>query len=108
MPCRQLLLLFSALAILFASPGPAAADPQQARQLINALGCKGCHRLEEHGGSLAPELDKVSTRLTEKQILQFLAGQGQNPPQHKMPSYATTPAAQLKIIASYLYNLNPD
>lgn len=107
---RTALILITALTILLASPCPglAATDQQQARQLLNALGCKSCHRLEGQGGSLAPELDQIGTRLTAKQIQQLLAEHGQGQAEHNMPSYDTTSAAELELIANYLYNLNPD
>lgn len=80
----------------------AAEDPEaRARRLINSFGCKGCHLLDGDGGSLAPPLDGVSTRLNGEQILQRMTGQIANPKAF-MPSYATTPKQQLEVIRDFL------
>ena len=110
MPYRQFFILLSILMISLPACPCSAAGPNQdqARQLINALGCKGCHQLQGDGGSLAPELDLIGSRMTQKQIRQYLLGHEHQAAPVKMPSYATTSHAELELISDYLYNLNND
>lgn len=100
---RVIPILLLGLCPLFVS---AAEKPEMdARRLINALGCKGCHKLEGDGGSLAPELDKIGSRMTRDQISKHLA---KHTTAHKngfMPSYRTTSQAELKLLSNFLYNL---
>lgn len=84
-----------------------AAEQQEvdARRLINALGCKGCHKLEGDGGTLAPELDHIGTRMTRDQISKHLANHTSAHKNGFMPSYNTTSQAELKLLSDFLYNL---
>ena len=89
-------LLFTSLA--------SAADPElQARRLLNALGCKACHRFGGDGGSLAPALDKIGSRRTKAQIEQYLSADAETRKDGFMPSYGTTPAEELKLLSDFLY-----
>ncbi|HEY5673933.1 MAG TPA: c-type cytochrome [Malonomonas sp.] len=82
-----------------------ADEPEvQARRLLNALGCKACHQFGGDGGSLAPALDQVGSRLTKEQIEQHLSAHAETRTQGIMPSYSTTPADDLKILSDFLHN----
>lgn len=101
----KILLLLS---ILAQGPLPcsAAEDTEEpARNLLHALGCKGCHRLQGEGASLAPELDHIGSRLTHSQIEQHLIAHTTPDKGAFMPSYNTTSPAELKLLSDYLYNL---
>jgi hypothetical protein len=107
MPIRLFLLLLLTL-FFISGPLPLLAEetPEiRARRLINALGCKGCHELEGDGGSLAPALDKVGTRLSRDQINQHLEAHSSTRKKGFMPSYSTTPQAELKNLSDFLFNL---
>ncbi|NOY13583.1 MAG: cytochrome c [Deltaproteobacteria bacterium] len=108
MPLRTLTVLFLTLFVLL-EPQILHAEKtaeMRARQLINALGCKGCHKLEGSGGSLAPELDNIGSKLTREQISQFLAAPESSRKNGFMPSYDTIPPAELKNLSDFLYNLH--
>jgi mono/diheme cytochrome c family protein len=42
-----------------ATDNPAAPELAHGRQVFEATGCRGCHKLDGVGGNLGPELDKV-------------------------------------------------
>ncbi len=107
LPYRIVLALLLALTL---SQIPLSLQAQQsvemqARPLINALGCKSCHRLEGDGGSLAPELDKIGTRMTLAQIRKVLAAHAESRESGFMPSYSTTSQTELTNLSDFLYNL---
>jgi ubiquinol-cytochrome c reductase cytochrome b subunit len=82
-----------------------AAEPEvQARRLLNALGCKACHKFNGDGGSLAPVLDQIGSRLTKEQIERHLAAHAETRTHGFMPSFSTTPADELKILSDFLHN----
>jgi hypothetical protein len=103
---RPQLLIFAALLCCLTLTTPAAADePEvQARRLLNALGCKACHKFGGDGGSLAPALDQIGSRLTKEQIELHLSAHAETQARDKMPCYGTTPAAELKILSDFLHN----
>ena len=94
------LLLFS---LLLTFPATAEESEVQARRLLNALGCKGCHSFEGDGGSLAPALDQIGSRLTGEQIEKHLAAHTETRKQGFMPSYNTTAEDKLKILSDFLH-----
>jgi hypothetical protein len=106
-PYGSLLALLLALA-LSQAPLPVQAQQSvemQARPLINALGCKSCHSLEGDGGSLAPELDKIGSRMTLAEIRDVLAAHVETRKNGFMPSYSTTSPTELTNLSDFLYNL---
>ncbi len=74
-------------------------------ELIHTLGCKGCHMISGEGGSLAPDLTQIGSRLTaiqiEAQLTTGTASQGKS----FMPSYNSLSINELKQMGKYLYNL---
>ncbi len=106
MRCKIILLA----ALLFCSSlRPALAelskpDEARARLLINALGCKGCHKFEGDGGSLAPVLDQVGSRLSKEQIVDHLAAHASTRQTGFMPSYNTTEQEELKNLSEFLHS----
>lgn len=101
---QNLLLLFSFFIISLPSFAEERA-PSDALELIKSLGCRACHKLAGEGGTLAPELDKIGSRKTAKQIEQHLAAHLKPNPDAFMPSYNTTSQEELKLLSDYLYNL---
>jgi hypothetical protein len=104
----QKIFFIISLLVLFTAPVLCAAENKnqaEARRLIDALGCKGCHKLQGDGSTLAPALDHIGSRLTRKQISDHLAAHAKTRKTGFMPSYNTTPKAELKIISEFLYNL---
>ncbi len=80
------------------------AEETEARQLFVALGCQACHDFDKSGSKLAASLDRIGLRLDEAQILERL----QRTPRQAaaaepfMPSYSSTPLAQLKLLSRFL------
>ena len=97
-------LLLLCLVLLGSSPG-AAADDATARELINSQGCKGCHRIEQDGGSLGPDLKGVGKRLTREALRrQLLDPQGRQPGSI-MPSSGHLTTPEIEALIDYLAGL---
>ena len=86
-----------------AAKNPPPADP--AMELIQVLGCKGCHKIYKKGGSIAANLTKVGNRLTAAQIKSILATGLAPDTKEFMPDYASLTKAERQLISEYLYNL---
>lgn len=84
---------------------PALADDARARELINSLGCKGCHQIDGEGGTLGPAFEGVGNRLTEKDIREQLVNPKGKNPQTMMPAFANLPEKDLKVLVDYLKSL---
>ena len=92
------------VALVSAAPPPPADG--SAAQLIESLGCRGCHRIQDFGGSLAPDLTAIGTRLTSAEIAELLATHSRPGENRLMPSYTTLSNEEIDKLSSYLYNLN--
>lgn len=101
-----LLIVGSALtfAALVSASSPPAADGS-AIQLVEALGCRGCHRILGYGGSTATDLTEVGTRLTTAEIAKFLAAHPGSDASRTMLTYTTLSAEEIDNLSNYLYNL---
>lgn len=86
-------------------PQKALSAPEGAVKLLNAMGCRGCHRLGGFGGTLGPSLDKVGTRLEADQLRQKLIEPQALRPGTKMPSYSHLKEADLEVLVKFLRNL---
>lgn len=106
-------IAFSALVVfcgLLAAGSFSRADPPppadgSAVQLIEALGCRGCHRIQGYGGSLAANLTDVGNRLTATEINAVLTSHSATRGGNFMPSYRTLTPAEVEQLSSYLYHL---
>ena len=74
-------------------------------ELIQVLGCKGCHIINGDGGSLATDLTHIGSRLTVTQIKALLTADASTRTEGFMPSYDSLPKHELQRISEYLYNL---
>jgi cytochrome c2 len=100
----RILSLLSTLVFLFSLAAPAlAADEAQARNLINSLGCKGCHSFEGSGGALGPALDEVGKRLDENQLEAKLLQPKASNPNSMMPSYGHLSQDNLAALVEFLH-----
>lgn len=93
--------LFSAT-VIAADESP-QIDP--ALELINVLGCKGCHTISGEGGSLAADLTQIGSRMSKKQIRAQLVAEPATRSGGFMPSYKSLSEKDLDDISEYLYNL---
>jgi ubiquinol-cytochrome c reductase cytochrome b subunit len=94
----------AALSLALAAPA-LAADDARARELINSLGCKGCHQLAGEGGTLGPAFDGMGTRLKEKDIREQLVNPKGKNPKTMMPAFANLPEKDIKVLVDYLKSL---
>ncbi|AMV71330.1 hypothetical protein JCM30471_31670 [Desulfuromonas carbonis] len=94
-------LLFSALALT----QTAAADEAQARELLNAQGCKGCHRLGGEGGTVGPDLTGVGARLSREQLRQQLLDPRSRNSDGSMPAFNHLPANDIETLVDFLAEL---
>ena len=97
-------IVFTLALTLLSSASP-ASDESRGRELVNSLGCKGCHVVEGNGGAMGPALDGVGGRLSEDQIRRILINPKEVNPQSIMPSYERLPKEDLEALASYLEDL---
>lgn len=98
------LLIPSLLAFLLAGTAT-AADMERARELFGALGCRGCHRLGDSGGSFGPPLDGVGKRLDRAQLRLRLTDPKGADPASLMPSFSHLAAEDLDALIDYLQGL---
>ncbi|MCK4503871.1 MAG: hypothetical protein KAU22_12620 [Desulfuromonadales bacterium] len=98
--CTQLFLC----TLLVTTSIATAESPQINRdmELIQALGCQGCHIIAGEGGTLAANLDHISTRLTANQIKHQLTT-GTTSTSGFMPNYSSLSASEQQQIGAYLY-----
>lgn len=111
LPTRRLPVLLIFLYGVLSGPTPVGAAETgetkrgSAEELIQALGCKACHTIQDDGGSLAPDLTQVGSRLTAAQIQQRLSRHNDPDSTVFMPDYSTVAPADLERISHYLYEL---
>jgi ubiquinol-cytochrome c reductase cytochrome b subunit len=99
----RILFLLATLACLSCFAADAlAADEAQARNLINSLGCKGCHSFEGSGGALGPALDGVGKRLDDQQLEAKLLHPKAANPDTLMPSYGHLSKEDLSALVDFL------
>lgn len=101
---RKTALKTAALAFALATlSSPAlAAEDARGRELVNSLGCKGCHKIGGSGGAVGPALDGVGKRLSAEQIQKKIVDPKSVNPKSTMPSYKHLPPADIKALVGYL------
>lgn len=104
-PALMPLFLFLTLCLAVLAGASAPPEDGSATQLIEALGCRGCHRIQGYGGSLARDLTDVGSRMTTSEITSFLAMHRDSGDHQMMPAYATLSSEEIETLSSYLYNL---
>lgn len=95
----------AALALFWTAAALAAEDPSRAVELLNALGCKGCHRIGAEGGTLGPALDGVGRRMGDQKIRRQLLDPKSVNPGSVMPSFAHLPGRDIDTLVDYLGDL---
>ncbi|MBD1401059.1 c-type cytochrome [Pelovirga terrestris] len=93
------------LATRVSADPPPPADGS-ASQLVESLGCRGCHRIQDFGGNLAPDLTAIGTRLTTAEIAEQLTSHSRPGEHQLMPSYTSLTTEEINKLSSYLYQLN--
>jgi len=94
--------LIGLLLVLHLATPALAVDEARARNLVNSLGCKGCHPFEGSGGSLGSALDRIGRTLSKEQIIRKLVEPKANNPNSMMPGYGQISDADIDALAEYL------
>jgi mono/diheme cytochrome c family protein len=95
----------AALLLTFLASPAWAADLARGQELVNSLGCKGCHKIGDSGGTLGPALNGIGKRMTAMQIRRQLVDPKANNPQSLMPSFQRLPAEDIQTLVDYLGTL---
>ena len=95
----------AALVLVMAAPALAAEDSSRGLELLNSLGCKGCHRINGAGGTLGPALDGVGKRLNAQSIRRQLLDPKSLKPGSVMPSFGHLPEQDINTLVDYLGDL---
>ena len=97
-------MICAAVAATFALAGTGTAaaseDEARGRELVNSLGCKGCHKIGGSGGAMGPALDGLGKRLEDDSIREQLIKGGAG-----MPSYQHLSKEDLDALVDYLEKL---
>lgn len=99
---KSLSLLCTLLFIAGLASPVFAADDAQARNLINSLGCKGCHSFEGSGGTLGPALDGIGKRLDKDRIKSKMLSPKASNPASMMPAYGHLSQEDLTALIDFL------
>ena len=85
---------------------PSAEEIDKGKQVFQANGCSGCHKVNGQGGSIGPELSGGTLKGKSRQ---WLADQVTNPKSHNpnsiMPAFTSLSKDQLGNLVSYLMSL---
>lgn len=104
-PTLKLVILSALLFSLSPTSESLAASHSKARDLVNSLGCKGCHMVEGIGGNLGPDLKGIGNRLSSKRLLSQLESPKKENPNTIMPSYKTLPQLDRDSLVRFLKSL---
>ena len=88
--------------LLMAGTATASDDEARGRELINSLGCKGCHQVEGAGGKLGPSLDDIGERYNKEEIAKHITDPKSFNPNSMMPSYGHLKEEDLEALVKYL------
>jgi mono/diheme cytochrome c family protein len=99
---KQAGVAFAGLALLAGLIAAAvAAEPSSGKELVERLGCLGCHTMLGKGGGRGPVLDGVGARLTPHGIKKQIVT-----PRGRMPSFAQLKPEELEALVQYLAGLS--
>lgn len=97
-PKLTAILILSAIALIFIF----YISIPDGRELIIRLGCRQCHRINNQGGFLAPELSKASKSHSYLWLRAQIKDPRKNNPHSPMPSYDYLSEAEIYSIIRYL------
>ncbi|SDZ80469.1 Cytochrome c [Desulfuromusa kysingii] len=99
------LIISSLFLVTLATAADKSAQIDPTLELINVLGCKGCHTIGAEGGSLAADLTQIGSRMSAQQIKAQLIVEPADRTGGFMPSYRPLLEEDLDRISEYLYSL---
>jgi len=77
------------------------ADPERGRELYARARCVTCHRVDERGGTLGPDLSTIGSRVRRAWLWSYLQDPFRDQPDTLMPRFTWT-GDEARDIASYL------
>lgn len=77
----------------------------EALHLIEALGCRACHRIQGYGGSIASDLSTIGSRMTAAEIRAQVSTHAPTRTGDFMPAYDSLTPQELDLLSSHLYHL---
>ena len=89
--------------VLALNLGAAQAQESSGEDLVERLGCRGCHSLDGKGGDRGPAWDGVGQRLSPEAIRDQIVS-----PQGLMPNFAHLKPEELDALVEYLSGLKGD
>jgi mono/diheme cytochrome c family protein len=104
---RAILLLTCILALTPPAPTQGAPEPvviaaPTAAELVDALGCRGCHHLDRRGGERGPALDGVGKRYDAARLRLWLLWPQSLKPGTVMPAYDFLEPEQIALLVDFL------
>lgn len=95
------LFLFPLMSTPVASEEVSIAAPT-ALELVDALGCRGCHLIARRGGDRGPALDKVGMRLDPARLRLWLLWPQSLKPGTAMPAFDFLTPEQIDLLLGFL------
>jgi len=89
------------LAVLLSS----AAFAESAGEKVFKQKCAMCHKVNDKGGAIGPDLTKISGKLTETQLREKLINPKKSNPGTSMPTFATLPKNDMNALLTFLKSL---
>lgn len=78
-----------------------SGDPESGETLFKQLRCVTCHSVSGHGGTLAPELERIGIKVWPQWLIGFLLNPAEHDRNTRMPRYRLTPS-QAADLTAYL------
>lgn len=76
-----------------------------ARRLLNSQGCKACHRFENDGGQVGPDLQGLGSRLNALQIRKMLVNPEHQHGESRLPDFRHLAEDEMDALVSFLATL---
>ncbi|OGT98785.1 MAG: cytochrome C [Geobacteraceae bacterium GWC2_48_7] len=96
-----MLALFSAVTLLSVA---AQAATNKGEEIFQAK-CAMCHAIKGKGGTMGPDLTKISAKMKEKDLRAKLEDPKKSNPSSTMPSFKNLPKADMTALLGYLKTL---
>lgn len=85
--------------------GAEASERVSAPLLVDAGGCRGCHRIAGSGGTVGPDLAGVGRRLSRERLRQQLLAPRRLDAASPMPAYDHLAPAEIELLLNFLVGL---
>lgn len=82
-----------------------AAQASSAGEKIFAQKCTMCHQVKGKGGTMGPDLTKVSTKFKDADLKAKIENPKQSTPSSTMPAFKSLPKADMDALMAYMKTL---